>query len=64
MFQFKNLKTEIPPLCNSLITKKTNRKELSAINTITQDMWYRLSLICYAPKYGVTKATVKYKTNL
>ena len=31
--------------------------------TITQDMRYRLSLIKYADKYGVTKAAVKYKTN-
>ena len=31
--------------------------------TITQDMRYRLSLIHYAEKYGVTKAAVKYKTN-
>lgn len=31
--------------------------------TITQDMRYRLSLIQYAQKYGVTKAAVKYKTN-
>lgn len=31
--------------------------------TITQDMRYRLSLIEYAEKYGVTKAAIKYKTN-
>lgn len=31
--------------------------------TITQDMRYRLSLIHYAEKYGVTNAAVKYKTN-
>lgn len=33
------------------------------MTTITQDMRYRLSLIHYAEKYGVTKAAVKYKTN-
>lgn len=33
------------------------------MTTITQDMRYRLSLINYAEKYGVTKAAVKYKTN-
>ena len=33
------------------------------MNTITQDMRYRLSLIKYAEKYGVTKAAIKYKTN-
>lgn len=31
--------------------------------SITQDMRYRLSLIRYADKYGVSKAAVKYKTN-
>ena len=33
------------------------------MESITQDMRYRLSLIRYAEKYGVTKAAVKYKTN-
>ena len=31
--------------------------------TITQDMRFRLSLIKYADKYGVSKAAIKYKTN-
>ncbi len=31
--------------------------------SITQDMRYRLSLINYADKHGVTKAAIKYKTN-
>ena len=31
--------------------------------SITQDMRYRLSLIKYADKYGVTNAAIKYKTN-
>lgn len=31
--------------------------------SITQDMRYRLSLIRFAEKYGVSKATIKYKTN-
>ena len=30
--------------------------------SITQDMRYRLSLINYANRYGVSKAAVKYKT--
>ncbi len=30
--------------------------------TITQDMKFRLSLIKYAEKYGVTNAAIKYKT--
>ena len=33
------------------------------MTNITQDMLYRLSLIKYAEKYGVTKAAIKYKTN-
>ena len=33
------------------------------MNSITQDMRFRLSLICYAEKYGVSKAARKYKTN-
>ena len=34
------------------------------MTSITQDMkYYRLSLINYAEKYGVTKAAIKYKTN-
>lgn len=31
--------------------------------SITQDMRFRLSLIKYAKKHGVSKAAVKYKTN-
>ena len=31
--------------------------------SITQDMRYRLSLIKYAEKFGVTNAAIKYKTN-
>ena len=31
--------------------------------SITQDMRFRLSLIKYADKYGVTKAAIKYHTN-
>ena len=33
------------------------------MTTITQDMRYRLSLINYADKYGVSKAASKYKIN-
>jgi len=52
------------PLCYILVTTpKTQTKEFPAMTTITQDMRYRLSLINYAEKYGVTKAAVKYKTN-
>ena len=33
------------------------------MTSITQDMGYRLSLMKYAEKYGVTKAAIRYKTN-
>ena len=33
------------------------------MTSITQDMRFRLSLLNYAAKYGVTKAAIKYKTN-
>ena len=33
------------------------------MTSITQDMRFRLSLIKYADKYGVTKAAIKYHTN-
>ena len=33
------------------------------MTSITQDMRYRLSVIKYAQKHGVTKAACKYKTN-
>ena len=52
------------PLCYILVTTtKSNPKEISAVASITQDMRFRLSLIRYAEKYGVTKAAIKYKTN-
>ncbi|WP_330572308.1 helix-turn-helix domain-containing protein [Petralouisia muris] len=42
---------------------KTYIKEYPRMASITQDTRYRLSLIRYAEKYGITKAAVKYKTN-
>ncbi|MGI6336348.1 MAG: DDE-type integrase/transposase/recombinase [Eubacteriales bacterium] len=33
------------------------------MNSITQDMRFRQSLLKYSEKYGVTKAAIKYKTN-
>lgn len=51
-------------MCYILVTTtKTKQKEISAMATITQDMRYRLSLIKFAQKFGVTKAAIKYKTN-
>ena len=34
-------------------TTKTERKCKSLMTTVTQDMKYRQSLMCYAKKYGV-----------
>ena len=42
---------------------KSNRRLPIAMNSITQDMRYRQSLLKYSEKYGVTKAAIKYKTN-
>lgn len=33
------------------------------MNSITQDIKYRLSVLSYAENYGVTKAAIKYRTN-
>ena len=33
------------------------------MTSITQDMRFRLSLIKYSEKYGVTKAAIKYRVN-
>lgn len=43
--------------------KNSQERIIPTMATITQDMRYRLSLINYAERYGVTKAAVKYKTN-
>ena len=61
MLQLNIKKAEMLLLCYILVT--TTKKEFSAMATITQDMRYRLSLIKYAERFGVTKATIKYKTN-
>ena len=33
------------------------------MNSVTEDMNFRQSLLRYSQKYGVTKETVKYKTH-
>lgn len=51
-------------MCNILVTtKKTHTKDFPAMANITQDMRYRLSLIKYAEKHGVSKVDIKCKTN-
>ena len=45
-------------------TQKTfTFKEVFRMASITQDMKYRLSLINYSQRYGVTQATIKYRCN-
>ena len=34
------------------------------MKSITQDMLFRQSLLKYSEKFGVTKAAIKYKTNI
>lgn len=41
----------------------TYKGDCSRMASITQDMRYRLSLIKFADKYGVSKAASRYKTN-
>ena len=43
--------------------KKATRRLSIAMNSVTQDMKFRQSLLKYSQKYGVTKAAIKYKTN-
>ena len=51
-------------LCYIWIAKpKIFTKEFPRMASITQDRRYRLSLIKYADKFGVTKAAIKYQTN-
>lgn len=41
-------------------TKQAERSPSSLMVTVTQDMKYRQSLVCYAKKYGVARASRKY----
>ena len=51
--------------CVKLSSPQTtpNSRRSSVMSTITQDLLFRLSLIRYAEKHGVTKAAVKYHIN-
>ena len=65
MLQLKNKEAEIHFLCYSFSdqTKTKQEREYFRMGSITQNMRFRLSLIKYAEKHGVTKAALKYKTN-
>ena len=41
-------------------TTKTERKCKSLMTTVTQEMKYGQSIMCYAKKYGVARASRKY----
>ena len=57
MLQIKNKKTEFLFYVMIFISKKIqSQRKNSAINTITQDMRFRLSLIRYAQKHGASNA--------
>ena len=43
--------------------KKATRRLSIAMNSVTQDMKFRQSLLKYSQKYGAAKAAIKYKTN-
>ncbi len=43
--------------------KLKNIKDNFCMASITQGIRYRLSLINYVDKHGVTKVAIKYKTN-
>ena len=65
MLQPEKINAEIPNLCYVKATThqhSTNRKDFR-MATITQDMRFRLSLIQYAERHGVSNAAKKYKTN-
>ena len=65
VLQLKNKEAEIHFLCYSFSdqTKTKQEREYFRMGSITQDIRFRLSLIKYAEKHGVTKAALKYKTN-
>jgi hypothetical protein len=41
----------------------TQQKGGSLMKSITQDIKFRLSILSFAEKFGVTKAAIKYHTN-
>lgn len=43
--------------------RKTTHKGGSLMNRITQDIKYRLAILSYTEKHGVSKAAIKYRTN-
>ena len=51
--------------CVTVKLLKQNRQEEEpfVMKTVTQTILYRQALIKYAEKYGVTKASIRYKTN-
>ena len=62
MLQITKIKKRIET--NLKLSRQTNqRKALFAMKTITQKMKFRESMLRYAEKNGVTKASIKYNVN-
>ena len=51
--------------CITVKLLEQNRQEYESfvMKTVTQTILYRQALIKYSEKYGVTKASIRYKTN-
>ena len=51
--------------CITVKLLEQNRQEYESfvMKTVTQTILYRQSLMKYSEKYGVTKASIRYKTN-
>lgn len=47
----------------SCYTKHHRKGNTFVMNTVTQTMRFRQSLLSYAEKHGVTKAAIKYNVN-
>ena len=45
------------------LQQNSTKEILFAVNTVTQKMMFRQSLIKYAEKYGVTKAAIKHNVS-
>ena len=54
---------EKPCVTVKLRDKTDRRMNKFVMKTVTQTILYRQSLIKYSKKYGVTKASIRYKTN-
>ena len=65
VLQLSKLKSARPNLCVIFESQqcKLDKGVCSCMTSIAQNMKFRLSLLNYAAKYGVTKAAIRCKTN-